>query len=268
MVIQRFIVIGDLHMQMPNTSSTDTSGIDDRTGPPLKPEGFPDRFALLLRHLRKEKQHGGLDFVICNGDLVHSNSEDPAASLMAIKKEIEQAAGAPLYAGYGNHDRLSDEAWLHVFGHRRNYAFSAGDYGHIILQTSDETGKRQVCPGEAFLQENLNRFADKKGVFVYAHIPRYGGIRPGTKYDAPECKGMMDVLRAAPNLCGVFHSHFHEEDRLFRKQGINILFTGHVAHYGLNYYGCRTVEIRKDGTLTAFQHDMTNEVIRYKDLLR
>lgn len=188
-------------------------------------------------------------------------------SLASIKKEIEHATGVPMYAGYGNHDQVTDAEWLRVFGHRRSHAFSAGDFGHIILQTSDETGARQLCIGEHFLKTKLAEFADKKGVFVYAHIPRYGDIRPDTKYDSPDCVEIMRILQQASNLYGVFHSHFHEEDRMFKKQGINVLFTGHFAHYGLNYYGCRIVEIQKDGQAVSFQYDATNKRIRYRDKL-
>lgn len=55
MNIQRFLVIGDMHKDMPNKSSTSTVGVDDRTGAPTAPELYQARFGLLLQNLKREK---------------------------------------------------------------------------------------------------------------------------------------------------------------------------------------------------------------------
>ena len=71
-VIQRFIVVGDIHAKLTNHSSTTTSGVDDRTGPIVTPKLFVDRFDLLLNNLVKEESKR-LDFVLFNGDLIHTS---------------------------------------------------------------------------------------------------------------------------------------------------------------------------------------------------
>lgn len=261
----RFIVIGDMHKDYPNTSSTDVAGVDKRTGPPTKPVAFIDRFNLLLNHLRKEKEEYGLDFIVFNGDLIHSTYVHKVPPLREIKDAITSRLHVPCYAAYGNHDRATDEQWQRVFGHTRHYFFSCGNYGFIILNTSDTDGSRDICEGEDFLAHALNTLRDQTGVFVFSHIPRYSGIRAEKQYDSPQCQAILDLLKQHHNIVAVIHSHFHEEDRMLRKQGVNYWFTGHSAHYGLNYYGCRVIDIDSCDRVDTQIYDVTNGCYREDD---
>lgn len=260
-VIQRFIVVGDIHAKLTNHSSTNTSGVDDRTGPIVTPKLFVDRFDLLLNNLVKEESKR-LDFVLFNGDLIHTSKEPRVPRLKEIKDLYHAKVNVPMYASVGNHDLATDEEWIEAIGHSRSHAFEMGDYGYIIIRSSDEDGARQICLDKEFLEQKLMEFKCKKGVFVFSHIPRYAGVRPGTKGDSPECSDILTLFQNQKNLKLVFHSHFHEEDRTFLKDGVNYAFSGHVAMYGLDYYGYRIVDIYKDGSVKTTMMDMTRDVIR------
>lgn len=260
-IVQRFIVVGDIHAKLTNHSSTDTSGVDVRTGPIVEPKLFVDRFDLLLNNLVKETCNR-LDFVLFNGDLIHTSKEPTVPRLNEIKDLYHAKVSVPMYASVGNHDLATDEEWIEAIGHSRTHAFEIGDYAYIIIRSSDENGARQLCLDEEFLAQKLIEFESKKGVFVFSHIPRYAGVRPGTKGDSPDCPAILTLLQNQKNLKLVFHSHFHEEDRTFLKDGVNYAFSGHVAMYGLDYYGYRIVDIYKDGTVKTTMMDMTRGVIR------
>lgn len=267
-IIQRFVVVGDMHKDYINTSSTSQVGVDFRGGVPTEPREYNDRFNLLLQSLKIQKDTKGLDFVAFNGDIIHSTYTDRITPLTEVKNLVSSQVGVPLYASYGNHDRATNVEWFSVFGHNRDHAYSVGDYGYIFINTSDETGARQICISEIFLETKLQEFNNKKGVFVFAHIPRYGGIRADDpSYDSPQCDNIMNMFTNQDNLLGVFHSHFHEEDRMFVKDNKNYIFTGHFAQYGLNYYGYRIVEIHDNGEVICTQYNVTNNTVRYTNVL-
>ena len=260
-IVQRFIVVGDIHAKLTNHSSTDTSGVDVRIGPIVEPKLFVDRFDLLLNNLVKEECNR-LDFVLFNGDLIHTSKEPTVPRLKEIKDLYHAKVSVPMYASVGNHDLATDQEWIEAIGHSRTHAFEIGDYGYVIIRSSDEDGARQICLDEEFLKQKLIEFERKKGVFVFSHIPRYDGVRPGTKGDSPNCADILTLFQNQENLKLVFHSHFHEEDRTFLKDGVNYAFSGHVAMYGLDYYGYRIVDIFKDGAVRTTMIDMTRGVIR------
>lgn len=265
-IVQRFIVVGDIHSKLTNHSSTDQSGVDVRTGPIVEPKLFVERFDLLLKNLVKEERKR-LDFVLFNGDLIHTSKEPRIPRLKEVKDLYEAKVNVPMYASVGNHDLATDEEWIEAIGHSRTHAFEIGDYGYIILRSSDEQGARQICLDSDFLEQKLVEFESKKGVFVFSHIPRYAGVRPGTKGDSPECSDILNLFQNQENLKLVFHSHFHEEDRTFLKDGVNYAFSGHVAMYGLDYYGYRIVDIFEDGRVRTTMMDMTRDVIRNQLLI-
>lgn len=260
-VIQRFIVVGDIHAKLTNHSSTDTSGVDDRTGPIVMPKLFDERFDLLLNNLVKEESNR-LDFVLFNGDLIHTSKSPTIPRLTEIKELYRAKVKAPMYASVGNHDLATEEEWIEAIGHSRTHAFEIDEYGYIIIRSSDENGARQICLDKDFLEQKLIEFKSKKGVFVFSHVPRYAGVRPGTKGDSPDCADILTLFQNHKNLKLVFHSHFHEEDRVFLKDGVHYAFSGHVAMYGLDYYGYRIVDIYEDGTVKTTMIDMTRGVIR------
>lgn len=257
----RFIVVGDMHKDLPNTDSTHEVGVHDRTGPPVDPTKFIDRFDLLLNNLERERDKG-LNFVLFNGDLKHSYNHHTIDDLYDIRNKFNSNIGVGLFAGYGNHDRVTDDEWYSVFGHRRSHSFAIGDYGFIILNTSTTDGSRDICRDQDFLANAFDMYKDKKGVFVFAHIPRYSGFKePGTG-DSPDCPVILDLFENQENLISVIHSHFHFEDRIFENEGYDNWFTGHVAHYGMPYYGYRIVEISESGTIKTMIYDMTDKLTR------
>lgn len=266
-LISRFIVVGDIHKSRPNTSSTDRVGADDRSGAPTNPRDYADRIKLLNRHLSKEKETK-LDFVVFNGDMLHSDYDstiEPLSDLFFRDIDIS----VPVYPVYGNHDRSTAEEWLSVFGHPVNHYFVSGEYGHILLNSSSPSGGRQVCSQEDldFLSNALTSLNNKKGVFVFCHIPRFSGMRENPSHDSPECTEILSLLKSQSNLVSVFNSHFHEEDRILERHNIKNCFTGHFAHYGLNYYGYRIVEIYDDGQVITKQVDVSNTRTRHLDTL-
>lgn len=252
----RFIIVGDMHRDLINTSSTSKVGVDDRTGSPTTPRPYNERYSLLLNSLVKEKQKG-LDFVVFNGDLIHSNQS--IQTLESVKNEFDSKLNIPLYATLGNHDRINNSNWNNVFGHNQNHYFSVGDFGYILLNSSNENGDRQVCEGYDFLANAFEQLKTKKGVFVITHIPRYAGVRNNSSYDSPECTDILNLFKNQSNLISVTNSHFHEEDRIFKKNNHDVWFTGHFAHYGLNYYGYRVVEIDKNNNVYTSIFDVSNQ---------
>lgn len=255
-LLHRFVVIGDYHRGNVSTSSSHFVGVDDRTGPRIDTYNQSQQDELLLDKIQKVKEEpGGIDFIHFTGDVVNGNVG--VQPNIDFKNQILDVIGLPYSISYGNHDHLTDQQWFDVYGQHRDHAFTVGDYGFIILNSSDESGARQVCRSEPFLKEKLQEYKNKKGVFFLSHVPRFaGGFRgdPITSpdnfgADSPECTEILDMLTNCDNLVCTIHGHFHEFNNILSYKGIPVIFGNHWASYGVNYRGVRIFEIYDDGSI-------------------
>ena len=68
-LLHRFVVIGDPHYGELSRSSSNIIGLDNRTGPAVEPIDYDETAQDMVDALITEKNSGGLDFFIINGDV-------------------------------------------------------------------------------------------------------------------------------------------------------------------------------------------------------
>lgn len=242
----RFIIVPDLHYLQDNHSSSTDENIVIGDGPPTKPEGYAERLDLLINVLKEEKTKG-MNFFISNGDLVH---DDPSY-LQTIKNKFDEV-GVPYYVTYGNHDRATEQQWYDVWGYNRNTDFAFGDYAFILPNTSNEVGARLPADHE-WAEQKLDQYADKKGIFMVAHVPQTTRWR-----NSADAIAVRNVLKQAKNFIGSIHSHVHGAITTERIDDLIFSMTGHFAHYGRNFYSIRRFEVIEDGIISEL-YDVTNK---------
>lgn len=260
--IHRFAILGDTHATRDNTSSTDTVGVDNRSGPPTEPSKAAERMDFFRDSILREHAHRGLDFVIHIGDIVHSG--DSVSEHAAFRSSVFDTLPMPWYVTYGNHDRISEEEWQRVYGQPRDYAFVVGSYGFVILNSSDTDGSYTVCVSQDFLAKSLSELSDCKGVFFVSHVPRFAGFRPDAVLetsgaDSPDCRDIMEMLANAGNLICCIHGHWHWINNIMMFRAIPMVFVSHFAHFGTDYYGLRIIEIYDDGSVYTYLQGFTGE---------
>lgn len=265
-LLHRFIVVGDLHGDSDASGSnfTPVSGADWRTVPSPSPSTGSGRMEMMRDRVLKEINDNQVDFVYFIGDILTTGNGGLSA-FQNIKSEYMSDFGVPIYASYGNHDRISNEDWEEVWGHSRDHEFSLGNYGFINLNSSNEAGARDICISQPFLETALEKHKGKAGVFFFSHIPRFkGGFRgdPVTSpqnygADSPQCNDIMDLLADQDNLVCMVHGHFHEFNSVFMHRNIPVVFTGHMAYYGVNYYNLCIFEVYDDGSIYVFHDGFT-----------
>lgn len=248
----RFIVASDMHY-----------GLGD----------YQARTDLLLTNLNKEKETG-LDFLVLNGDIVHSSSEDysdPEEMLRYVIPNIYEPLNVPLYTTAGNHDRINTETWKEITGHNRSHTFEWGDIGFIVLDTSDVSGSRQICIDKEFLAKSVDKFKHKKGVVLVSHIPRHRGQFLQPSVDSPHCTEILKTLRNCENLLFMTHGHMHGQHGKFMRFGVPLFFDGHITTYGTvgenTFYSYRIYEVYKNHVVTKLWN-MTDEKVENRDIIR
>lgn len=264
-LVHRFIVAGDLHYGNQNPSlHTELEGANFRDKDAPNPWQSDPRMELLFDKVKKEETEE-TEFFLMIGDIVQVNTVE---AFEDFKDEYLSQLSIPYHAVYGNHDGLTDEQWAEVWGYGRDHAFEMGDYGMIILNSSDTNGARAICIGHTFLQQKLDEFKDKKGVFIFSHIPRFEGsfrndpiTDPVGGTDSPDCKDIMETVEKADNVVCMVHGHFHHYNTVMSERGIPIVFAPHFAHYGINYYGIRTFEIYDDGSVYSILDGFEGEKV-------
>lgn len=228
----RFIVASDGHYGQPNTPY----------------EKFHQN---LVDWVNQEKTSKGVDFMVINGDLIH----DKPALLPEFKNAIK-GLQMPYYVSRGNHDRVTHELWKSTWGYDTNHSFTVSDYAFIVLDTSNEEGK-YLCPDNVFLKQELQKYADKKGIFVFMHITPAKWTDNGV--DCPETR---ELFATTPNVKAIFHGHDHNEDEARTERGRPYFFDGHFGgSWGTTYRGYRVVEINEDGSWRSYQYNASGEPV-------
>ncbi len=231
-VLLRFALVSDGHYGQPDTD-------------------YDTHHGRMIDWVNKEKTGRGVDFTIFNGDTIHNGP----AFLPQVKTKWE-GLKTPLYVSRGNHDMVTAEAWEKVWGMPLNYTFVKGkDTAFIVLDTANEKGE-YICPDIAWAKEQLDKFKDKKHLFVVMHITPFkwtGGGNP--------CPELVELFNKQANLKGVFHGHDHDQDAVKENEGKYYFFDSHIAgNWGTEYRGYRIVEVLKSGEILTYQMDGAKEV--------
>ena len=211
----------------------------------------------IVRWLNHEKEERGLDLAFFNGDLIH----DQPDFLPQVKKQLDLLR-MPYYVCRGNHDMVSRVHWESVWGYSTNYAFSAGDIGFIIGDTSNEKGE-YLCADTAWLASRLSQMNGKKHVFVLLHISQSDWVTNGVS-----CPAVMDLLTRHPRVKAVFHGHDHQEDDCRMAGKTPFLYSGHMGgSWGVEYKGYRIVELLAGDNLLTYQMNYNAQAQLYKQIL-
>lgn len=240
----RFVVASDGHYGEPKTN-------------------FAGSHENMVRWLNKENKKHPLDFAIFNGDLVHDRPE----LLAEVKSKYFDRLEFPFYATQGNHDHADETLWTSVFGHSNNHAFDVKDTAFILGNTSDTKGT-YVCPDINFLKNSLEKYKDKKSVFVVLHIPAHKWVPTQDFY--LECPEAIQLFMQYPNIKAVLHGHDHSNDDVFYTGNkLPHLFDGHYGgSWGTYYMGYRVVEVNDDNTVRTYQVNASQSPIISTQLIR
>ncbi|PWK74193.1 3',5'-cyclic AMP phosphodiesterase CpdA [Mucilaginibacter oryzae] len=213
--------------------------------------GQPDTdFALntgnIVKWLNEDHQKNKLDFVIVNGDLVHNRPD----LLPEIKTKYLDKLNVPYHTIPGNHDFANADVWKNAFGYEDKYTVEFGDIAFVLANTADTRGT-YVCPNNAFIKASLDKFADKKIVFVVLHIPPINWAKNDVFVDCPET---INLLHAYPNVKAVFHGHDHLLDGVRYTGKLPHFFDSHIGgNWGTDYKGYRIVEVDEQNAIYTYQ---------------
>jgi 3',5'-cyclic-AMP phosphodiesterase len=226
----RFAVASDGHYGQPNTP-------------------FEQNFKDIIANLQTEKKERGLDFVVFNGDLFHDKTE-----FLPIVKTYFDQLGFPYYVTRGNHDHVTADQWKQTFGYDLNHAVEMGDFAILLADTSNEKGT-YLCPNANWIDGQLDKLKDKKGVFLFMHIPYKKWSKEGV-----ECLDLEKVLAKYTNLKAGFHGHDHSLD-VAKIGEIPFFFDGHFGgNWGVDYKGYRVVEASPDGHWQTYQYNPSKQL--------
>lgn len=227
-ISMRFIVASDGHYGQPNTD-------------------FKTMHQEFIGWMNREKLQKGVEFVVLNGDLIH---DDP--TLYYDLKITLRDLRVPYYVSRGNHDMVGLDVWQSTWGYPTNHSFVKGEYAFVIGDTSNEKGE-YVCPDISWLKSELDKYHDKKGIFVFLHITPVKWTTHGI-----DCKEVMDLFEATPNVKAIFNGHDHDQDSKKQIGKKPYFFDGHFGgSWGTSYRGYRVVEIYQDGTWQTYQFNPT-----------
>lgn len=192
----------------------------------------------IINWLNQEHKSNHLDFVIFNGDLVHNNP----ALLKELKTDHLSKLNVPYYAIPGNHDLATPAQWKENFGYEDNFSFEKNGVAFVLANTSNTKGE-YVCPDNNFIHAELEKFRDRKTVFVVLHIPPHRWLPEQDFFE--DCPDTLSVIHQYANVKAVFHGHDHTLDSVFYTGSkLPHFFDAHYGgSWGTDYYGYRVVEI-------------------------
>ncbi|MEO3408293.1 metallophosphoesterase [Mucilaginibacter sp. CAU 1740] len=223
----RFALASDIHYGQPETDFALNTGN-------------------MVKWLNEDHQKNKLDFVIVNGDLVHNRPD----LLPEIKTKYLDKLNVPYHTIPGNHDFADGEIWKKAFGYEDKYTVEFGDIAFVLANTADTKGA-YVCPNNAFIKASLDKFTDKKIVFVILHIPPINWAKNDVFVDCPET---IDLLHAYPNVKAVFHGHDHLLDGVRYTGKLPHFFDSHIGgNWGTDYKGYRIVEVDEQNAIYTYQ---------------
>jgi 3',5'-cyclic AMP phosphodiesterase CpdA len=225
----RFALISDLHYGQDGTD-------------------FAQNASNAVKWLTEEHTKNHLDLIIFNGDLVHNRPDLlPELKTKYLDKFPVRYCTIP-----GNHDYADAAIWKGAFGYDDNFVVDLGDIAFVLANTADVKGN-YIAPDSAFLKTSLDKFADKKIVFVILHIAPVQWLKSEAKVfiDNP---ATVSLLHAYPNVKAVFHGHDHSLDGVRYTDKLPHFFDSHIGgNWGTDYKGYRIVEVDENNQITTYQ---------------
>lgn len=179
-----------------------TSYGDSRSAPKL--------FAKISKGMESENP----DFSVYLGDLSFDGSYKLWKNEFFIPEQLSLAKNVPFFNAVGNHEgwkintKAFTEAPISAGGNQEYYSFDYGDIHFLVLSTQNKIG--EDSPQWKFAEEDLKN-SKAKWKFVAFHIPAYGAGAHG------ESKGMIKM-----------------SEKIFEKQGVDVVLTGHSHFYQHN----------------------------------
>ncbi|WP_268034653.1 metallophosphoesterase family protein [Algoriphagus sp. PAP.12] len=194
----------------------------------------------LIEAINQEKD---VDFVVINGDLTHDN-----ADLIPEVKGVFEQFKAPFYMTRGNHDHMTDAAFLETVGYPVNHSFQVKDEFGVVLLNCSNTKGEYLCVDMDIAQQKLEEFSSLPHVFVFVHISQNDWTRHGI-----DCRPFLDLLASYPNVRATFHGHDHDVDGIMLYKKKPFLWSGHFGgSWGNPFPSYRVVEVGEDGKAVTY----------------
>ncbi len=233
-VALRFVVASDAHYGQPKTE-------------------FDAMIEKIISQINTFHQSNPLDFCVINGDIIHN--EKP---LLPIAKTKLDALTMPWYVTRGNHDMVTEEEWVKVWGTPLNNTALIKKHALILGDTSNEKGT-YLSPDLVWLKNKLEEHKKRKHVFMFLHIPQAKWTANGIDNPA-----FFELIKNYPNIKAVFHGHEHDQDGVKMSKNIPFLFDSHIGgNWGTEYKGFRVVELMKDNSMITY---MMNPDVRMNEM--
>jgi hypothetical protein len=201
------------------------------------------RHSEMVSWLNAEKAGRGVDFAFINGDLFHND----VSYLEPVKKNWDKLT-MPYYVSHGNHDMVTEEAWMKTWNNGWHYGFEKKDIGFVVLNTADEKGT-YISPDVEKTRQLLKKYEQHKQLFVFMHITPIKWTD-----NAINCTEVVDLFNNQANLKAIFHGHDHDQDNVKENKGRYYFFDSHIAgNWGTKYQGYRILEVMKNRDILTYQ---------------
>ena len=225
----RFALISDLHYGQEGTD-------------------FDLNAANVVKWLNEDHAKNHLDMIIFNGDLVHNRPD-----LLPVLKEKYLDKFPVKYCTIpGNHDFACAAIWKNVFGYEDKFTVEHDDIAFVLANTADTKGA-YVCPDNGFIKASLDKFSNKKIVFVILHIAPVQWLKTEANVFL-NCPETVSLLHAYPNVKAVFHGHDHTLDGVRYTDKLPHFFDSHTGgNWGTDYKGYRIVEVDEQYQVFTYQ---------------
>ncbi|MBD1423057.1 MULTISPECIES: metallophosphoesterase family protein [Sphingobacterium] len=188
-------------------------------------------------------------FLVLNGDIIHDDPRFLPEAYDALKDVHEK-----LYVTQGNHDRVSDSVWLDTWKQAVNSDFTIDDMAFIFGTTSDVFGSLK-CPDLDFLRTSLEKYKNKKHVFIFWHIHPHSPSMGCTE-------NVKEVLKDYTNVRAVFNGHDHNEEGIRNIEKIPYMFDGRLGgSWGSFDRNFRIIEITKSEIITYLMTPLTRKML-------
>jgi DNA repair exonuclease SbcCD nuclease subunit len=197
----------------------------------------------MVSWINAEKAGRGVDFAVINGDLFH----DDITYLEPVKKHWDKLT-MPYYVSHGNHDMVTEEAWMRTFNNGWHYGFEKKDIGFVVLNTADDKGT-YISPDVEKTRQLLKKYEQHKQLFVFMHITPIKWTQ-----HAINSTEVVNLFNNQANLKAIFHGHDHDQDNMKENKGRHYFFDSHVGgNWGTKYRGYRILEVMKNGDILTYQ---------------
>lgn len=188
-------------------------------------------------------------FLVLNGDIIHDDPSFLPEAYGALKDVHEK-----LYVTQGNHDRISDNVWLDTWKQAVNSDFTMDDMAFVFGTTSDVFGALK-CPDLDFLRASLEKYKNKKHVFIFWHIHPHSPSMGCTE-------NVKKVLKDYTNVRAVFNGHDHNEESIRNIEKIPYMFDGRLGgSWGSFDRNFRIIEITKSEIITYLMTPSTRKML-------